>query len=306
MHPFIRSHHVRSPAVADSTVGSSLNHLPIRASHVVVALLAGLLTGLSAADSTPVSVPDPYGLGERLAIIDYLHQQHVDVPADADLDSLRDLYRTTAAALDPAVAEQARQRQRIADLRKHLIEQYGVTLSPDATEDQLLALTKAQEEKVYQETNDALQHDQEMAPPSDVPQRSSATASQSGPPAAAPSPRMAPASNTPASGITGGTVRLSDEPKFLELGYEMEQMEAPITLYLKHLEPSAGRIAVPVAIWNNDTTAHDVDVRISTTDKRQEITTRIGPHQQYLTQLSFPFDFMERVTGEIISDKEVP
>lgn len=60
-------------------------------------LAALALTGsLRAADATdgsqPVDVPDPIGLGERLALIDWLHEHKIEFPADTELPALRILY----------------------------------------------------------------------------------------------------------------------------------------------------------------------------------------------------------------------
>ncbi len=52
-----------------------------------------------AADVAPV--PDPYGLGERLALIDWLREHAIAIPENASDSTLRDLY---LAAMTPAQA----------------------------------------------------------------------------------------------------------------------------------------------------------------------------------------------------------
>ena len=55
-------------------------------------LLAVSLASSSAEEGSASGVPDPYGLGERLALIDYLRDHSVQPPEQADLKELRNLY----------------------------------------------------------------------------------------------------------------------------------------------------------------------------------------------------------------------
>ncbi|MEK7414816.1 MAG: hypothetical protein AAB263_15990, partial [Planctomycetota bacterium] len=77
-------------------------------------------------------MPDPIGLGERLALIDHLQDIYqVRPPANANLDQLRKLYREAwEKRQQPAVAttttDVAAQRDRELRLRRHIADRHGV------------------------------------------------------------------------------------------------------------------------------------------------------------------------------------
>jgi S1-C subfamily serine protease len=120
-----------------------------RAVLQVIAVL-GLAGALAAADpapplhapdkpaDTPAPVDDPIGLGERLALIDWLHAHQVDVPEGADLGALRVLYWKVAAPgptpEEEAAADLAAKQAR---LRKALFDQYKDDQPAGATLEQM-------------------------------------------------------------------------------------------------------------------------------------------------------------------------
>ena len=86
---------------------------------------------IAAEPEVPVVLPDPYGLGERLVLIDWLREQGVGLPAEGDLGAMRLLYRQTLAARDPGVAQLADEQERARQLRRQLVERFKV--QPSAT-----------------------------------------------------------------------------------------------------------------------------------------------------------------------------
>jgi S1-C subfamily serine protease len=90
-----------------------------------------------AEELTKPPVPDPFGLGERLALIDHLREQMgVQPPADATLEQLTAIYWKhtkvpTAANLseDPALAQ-----DRMRRMRAELQERYKITAPAEAGE----------------------------------------------------------------------------------------------------------------------------------------------------------------------------
>jgi len=93
---------------------------------------------LAAAELPPV--PDPFGLGERLALIDYLREQGQDIPAGTELIELQQRYRQLLQQEPEPTAEAyalADQRRR---LRNWLISQYQTDIGPDASLEALQTL----------------------------------------------------------------------------------------------------------------------------------------------------------------------
>jgi len=111
----------------------------------VVALLSLFLAGACAAeDSEAPPVPDPYGLGERLALIDHLKEQYDIHPEPGqDVETLRARYHEawleTQADSDP---EAARRRDRARRIRYQLAHDYGVQAPDDADYDELIELLR--------------------------------------------------------------------------------------------------------------------------------------------------------------------
>ena len=96
-----------------------------------ITVLTMLLTGgLMAAEPPPV--PDPYGLGERLALVDVLRETYHQAPvAGASLEELRAAYVTAwraAAGVDAAEAEAqaaaVRERDEVARLRRRITDRF--------------------------------------------------------------------------------------------------------------------------------------------------------------------------------------
>jgi peroxiredoxin len=127
--------------------------LPITAARAAEATVADAAQG----GDSPTDVPDPVGLGERLALIDWLHDKKITVPEDASLADLRRLYRTAHA---PTAAQVADSEQRDA-LTRRLWVDFHQNAPPDATLAQLQALVAAAEQK--QKAAEDTEQQQELA-----------------------------------------------------------------------------------------------------------------------------------------------
>jgi len=172
--------------------------------------------GIPPADR-PTNVPDPYGLGERLALIDDLHNRGVAVPDNADLRQLRTLYRDR---LDTS-------RKTVDDRHDELVRRLWVDFhqtAPDhASDDDLAALLAAadkrqqaadQAERERQHADDQAAADQPAAPARPAPatagdppalrQRVPATPDDGGPAIGAPFPAFS------GTTVTGRALNLSD------------------------------------------------------------------------------------------------
>jgi S1-C subfamily serine protease len=116
---------------------------------IVPLLLATLASGEDVATvPVAVDVPDPYGLGERLALIDWLREHTIVVPADAQVVQLRQLY----ADAQPGAKERAEQRMADADrherarqVRRQLKERYQLEADDALTLEQLVELREVNE-----------------------------------------------------------------------------------------------------------------------------------------------------------------
>jgi hypothetical protein len=127
--------------------------------HLLPALLC-CLAGLAAAADTPTDVPDPYGLGERLALIDWLRSRRVEVAEGAELADLRARYRAAqqAPAADPGSDREAAALE--------LWRRHGVSAEPGVGADEIrrriaaLDLQQAQLEAIELERQraDAARH----------------------------------------------------------------------------------------------------------------------------------------------------
>ena len=114
--------------------------------HVAALVILVLAVGsLNAADQAR-TVPDPYGLGERLALIDYLHDHRVEMPGDATIEELRAAYEKYIGAPAPVVATEkdpkaaAREEDQRFAYRAKLIRDYGVQIPETATMAELTSL----------------------------------------------------------------------------------------------------------------------------------------------------------------------
>jgi len=105
-------------------------------------LLLPLLTAMVIAGVEPPPVPDPFGLGERLALIDHLRDQYRrEVPAGVDLATLRTWYAeawlgTQQQRQDPLLADELQR------LRSRLLLSYGIDAPEDSDRTFLLALLR--------------------------------------------------------------------------------------------------------------------------------------------------------------------
>lgn len=115
-----------------------------------------LAAALVAADPPPV--PDPIGLGERLALIDHLQERYrIRLPGEPTLDELRAAYRRAWEAAQPAPiaadpgVEQAASRERSARLRALILRRHAreadVGLDEDALQAELRRLDAAKAER---------------------------------------------------------------------------------------------------------------------------------------------------------------
>jgi len=91
------------------------------------------------------SVPDPYGLGEQLALISYLQDHHVAHAEQLSLEQLRDAYSSclkssaTAEAADGSDSPAAQEYQRL-QYRAIVMKAYSVEIEQDATSEQIAAI----------------------------------------------------------------------------------------------------------------------------------------------------------------------
>ncbi len=93
----------------------------------------------SFAGEAPPDIPDPFGLGERLALIDHLRDtMQVQVPDDATYEQLVALY-WASQTVRPPTAEEALTRDRVQRLRAQLADEFRVETAAEASEDDLVA-----------------------------------------------------------------------------------------------------------------------------------------------------------------------
>ncbi len=103
--------------------------------RLVIAILFG--AALGAAELPPV--PDPYDLGERLALIDHLQDAYgVRPPAGATLGDLQELYARTWQARQPTT--DPGQAERVARLRARILARHDTQAGPGLDEEALKAL----------------------------------------------------------------------------------------------------------------------------------------------------------------------
>jgi hypothetical protein len=102
----------------------------MRLSAFLLVFLCAMCPGGAAwsEDDGPTDVPDPVGLGERLALIDYLQGHGQQVVAGTDLATLRKQYRALTSPSAPSPERAARDAAAL-DLWKL----YGVSAAPEET-----------------------------------------------------------------------------------------------------------------------------------------------------------------------------
>lgn len=106
-----------------------------------------LATCAGCSESIWPDLPDPVGLGPRLATIDWLKEHHVVVPAGAPDRQIIDLYTATSVAQGrPAsapVTADAAESEAISRLRYTLRARHGIDAPPEADRATLLRLLAA-------------------------------------------------------------------------------------------------------------------------------------------------------------------
>ena len=108
-------------------------------------LLLCLVSANIAAESSRALLPDPYGLGERLVMIDHLRQRRIQIPADASDEQIKTLFRqlstptvrstaSVPALIDGVVDEGARRQDHIIRLRRVLSERRTQPISSSTSQ----------------------------------------------------------------------------------------------------------------------------------------------------------------------------
>jgi S1-C subfamily serine protease len=128
-------------------------------SLVSLTCLALLLPLMSAEDLPKPQVPDPFGLGERLALVDYLRDTcKLAPPPDATMEHLVAMYwkhhRKEREAIHEDATDQALAADRMRRLRSELKERYQIDAPADADEGALGRLLNDARTKA---TSDAVQ-----------------------------------------------------------------------------------------------------------------------------------------------------
>jgi peroxiredoxin len=139
----------------------------MRCAFSIALMLSGLCGSIIAADADsatpasatsaadqPTDVPDPVGLGERLALIDWLHSKSIPVPDNASLADLRTLYRQAQVPVGDDAAERDA-------LTRRLWVDFHQTPATGASVADLRAQVAAEE--AAQKQQDDLEKRQEMA-----------------------------------------------------------------------------------------------------------------------------------------------
>ncbi len=130
-------------------------------------LLFCLISTIMAAEPSRPSLPDPYGLGERLVMIDHLRQRRIPIPADASDEQIHTLFRqlstptvrSTAkvpALIDGVVDEGARRQDHIIRLRRVLSERFTFAASEELDEDELNALVASLTQREANRTQETI------------------------------------------------------------------------------------------------------------------------------------------------------
>jgi S1-C subfamily serine protease len=109
---------------------------------LVIALIVVFGGGLRGEDQPKPPVPDPFGLGERLALIDHLRETwKIEPPPSATLEQLEALYWKHAKPVPPTLDEDAAlAADRMRRLRGELKERYRIEAPAEADEATLGAL----------------------------------------------------------------------------------------------------------------------------------------------------------------------
>jgi S1-C subfamily serine protease len=118
---------------------------------------ATLVVRISAEDLAKPDIPDPFGLGERLALIDHLREtMGVTPPSDASYEALVALYWQHRSKPAEPTAEEALARDRLVRLRAEIVRDFAIEPPADAGEDALTAiLAEAREKRIQAATEHA-------------------------------------------------------------------------------------------------------------------------------------------------------
>jgi hypothetical protein len=151
--------------------------------------------------SQPVDVPDPVGLGERLALIDWLQERKITVANRDDLSALRLAYLKAAKPTlftDPEAA----QKEAVA---LDLWQRHGVNADRKESLASLTAMLAELDQR--KGATDAAERQRQLAlsgagPRSSAPRAPAAVAPAPARPTASPTPPAAPAHPTPPSAAT--------------------------------------------------------------------------------------------------------
>lgn len=134
----------------------------------VILLLIMIQAGILSGEAVP-PVPDPFGLGERLALLDFLHDKHVTVPQGPAIEQLRDLYVKTVNPESTPNEEVLAERDRVARLRSALKRDFGVDAPDSASEGDLTSLLvssrQARENTNHEKDKKAVQQNGEAVHP---------------------------------------------------------------------------------------------------------------------------------------------
>jgi S1-C subfamily serine protease len=141
----------------------------------IILCFIGICTFASGAELAKPDVPDPYGLGERLALIDYLHEKMgAAPPAGATVAELTALYWNLRNATSSSqVDDAALAHDRLQRLRRELKDNFKID-APATADEATLAEMLSQQKKAV--SDQALAQVLEQAAAHDHPQSSEAAA----------------------------------------------------------------------------------------------------------------------------------
>jgi hypothetical protein len=206
---------------------------------LLTATLALARLGAAEADPDASGVSDPYGLGERLALIDYLQAQHQRVEPGTDLPTLRRRYQAQVARAQVEAATQARDQAAL-----ELWRIYGENATPEATLADITA--RIAKLRADAELSDQAEHAREAADAAAAEERAPVHVA----PAAMPPP-MPAAMRQWQQQIVGAAVREVARPPDLGPGGLVELIspdKSPILLVVMS-QDLFGRLERPLAAW---------------------------------------------------------
>ncbi len=116
-------------------------------------LLAGMACGMACGEDVPTSppavdLPDPYSLGERLVLIDWLRERRIDIPDGATVALLRTLYfgaQPGASDRNEQLVMEADRRERARQVRRQLKSRFQLEPDESLSLEQLVDLREVNE-----------------------------------------------------------------------------------------------------------------------------------------------------------------